>query len=67
MEKVYLARRRNLSGEPKANPINSVAELDKLSSYKVLTCYFIYLVISLNKKENRKISFIIFMFVFHIS
>ena len=37
MEKVYLARRRNLSGEPKANPINSVAEPDKLSPSMALT------------------------------
>ena len=48
MKKVYLARRRNLLGEPKANPINSVAEPDKLSPSKALTCYSIYPVISLN-------------------
>ena len=30
IEKVYLARRSNLSGEPKANPINYGAEPDKL-------------------------------------
>jgi len=48
METVYLARRRNLLGEPKANPMNSVAEPDKLSPSKALTCYSIYPVISLN-------------------
>jgi len=32
VENVYLARRRNLSGEPKANPINSVA--DPIYNYK---------------------------------
>jgi len=53
MEKVYLARRRNLLGEPKANPINSVAEPDKLSTSKALTCYSIYPVISLNNKKKH--------------
>jgi hypothetical protein len=42
IEKVYLARRRNLLGEPKANPINSGAEPDKLSPSTAPIYYSIY-------------------------
>ena len=42
IEKVYLARRSNLSGEPKANPINYAAEPDKLSQSTAPTYYSIY-------------------------
>ena len=42
IEKVYLARRSNLSGEPKANPINYGAEPDKLSQSTAPTYYSIY-------------------------
>ena len=33
VEKVYLARQRNLLGEPQANLITSAAEPDKLSPF----------------------------------
>ena len=42
IEKVYLARRSNLSGEPKANPINYGAEPDKLSQSTAPTYYSVY-------------------------
>ena len=50
MNKVYPARLRNLSGSPTAHPINSYALPDKLSPFKALTCYslFIFLQSSLN-------------------
>jgi len=48
---------RNEFAEPKANPINSVAEPDKLSSYRLLTFYYNYPSVNTKYTHIRFIEF----------